>query len=183
MLLSPREWSSYQASRVLLRRLTANDRREFVELVNASSRFLKPWVKMPASLPEFDEYLERFDGETAECLLICVREPGAIAGAVTISDIIRGPYQRATIGYSAFAPTIGRGYMTEGFPLVFRYAFESMGLHRLEADIQPSNEASLRFAKKIGFRREGYSPGFVFIDNAWRDHERWAISRDMLTSK
>lgn len=172
-----------ESARVTLRRLTAEDRDEFTELVKVSAELLHPWVYMPSTLAKFDEYLERFDGKTAECMLICARESGAIAGTVTISEIIRGPYQRATVGYNAFSPTVGKGYMTEGFALIFRYAFDDLGLHRLEADIQPGNGHSLSFAHRVGFVREGYSPGFVLVNGSWRDHERWAINKDMVASQ
>jgi [ribosomal protein S5]-alanine N-acetyltransferase len=156
------------------------DREEFVERANESAELLSPWVRLPATATEFDEYLKRFDGKDAECLLVCEREADKIVGAVTISDIVRGPYLRATVGYYAFLPWAGQGYMAEGIALVFRFSFDDLGLHRLEADIQPCNEPSLKFANRVGFRREGYSPGFVCINGAWRDHERWAINSDMI---
>jgi ribosomal-protein-alanine N-acetyltransferase len=169
-----------ESTRVTLRRISIEDRESFVELVNISSDLLHPWVYLPATSAKFDEYLRRFDGQTAECLLICIRESGVIAGTVSISDIIWGPYRRATVGYNAFAPSVGKGYMSEGLNLVFRFAFEDLDLHRLEADIQPGNEDSLKFADRVGFRREGYSPGFVCIGGTWRDHERWAVNSDMI---
>jgi [ribosomal protein S5]-alanine N-acetyltransferase len=170
----------YQTQRVGLRRLTAEDREEFVELVTGSADFLYPWVYLPATLIEFDDYLRRFDGDGAECTVICEAKSAAIVGCVTINDIILGPYRRATVGYNAFASSAGKGYMSEGFSLVFRFAFRELGLHRLEADIQPDNKPSLRFAENVGFRREGYSPGFVCIGGSWRDHERWAITSEMI---
>jgi [ribosomal protein S5]-alanine N-acetyltransferase len=170
----------YRSSRVILRRLRVEDQSEFVELVKLSTDFLHPWVYLPNTSAKFDEYLQRFDGDMAEALLICIQRSGEIAGTVSISDIIRGPYQRATVGYNAFMPKAGQGYMSEGFKLIFRFAFEDLNLHRLEADIQPENATSLEFARRVGFRREGYSPGFVFIDGSWRDHERWAINSDMI---
>jgi ribosomal-protein-alanine N-acetyltransferase len=170
----------YESANVVIRLISPADREEFVSLVTSSVEFLSPWVILPDTFEKFDKYLDRFDGVSAECVLICVRESGAIVGTVAISEIIRGPYQRATVGYNSFAGTARHGYMSEGFNLVFRYAFEELGLHRLEADIQPANVPSLKFAERVGFRQEGYSPGFVCIQGVWRDHERWAVNSDMI---
>jgi ribosomal-protein-alanine N-acetyltransferase len=165
---------------VIIRRLTAADREEFVTLVASSAEFLHPWVYLPHNFDKFDAYLRRFDGASAECLLVCARDTGNIVGTVTISDIIRGPYQRATVGYNAFIASARRGYISEGIGLVFEFAFEELGLHRLEADIQPANVPSLKLAEKVGFHQEGYSPGFICINGVWKDHERWAINSDMI---
>lgn len=164
------------SGRVVLRRLSARDRHEFIDLVNGSTELLSPWVILPGSREKFDEYFRRFDGENAECILICERQSGSIVGTVSISQILRGPYERGVVGYNSFLPWAGKGYMSEGLPLVVRFAFENLGLHRLEADIQPTNQLSLKLAEKAGFRREGYSPAFIRINGVWRDHERWALT-------
>ncbi len=69
--------------------------------------------------------------------------------------------------------------MSGGLALLLRHAFCELRLHRLEANIQPANQASLRLVGRPGFRQEGYSPAMLFIDGAWRDHERWAITGEM----
>jgi ribosomal-protein-alanine N-acetyltransferase len=68
--------------------------------------------------------------------------------------------------------------MTEGLALVLRHAFRRLGLHRLEANIQPENLASRRLVRRLGFRKEGFSPRYLKVGGRWRDHERWAIVRD-----
>jgi [ribosomal protein S5]-alanine N-acetyltransferase len=167
------------ASRVTLRQPASSDEEEFLGLAAASASMSHPWMSLPAGPREFRTYVSRFDHVTAEGLLIIVRGTGAIAGLVNINSIIRGRFQNGSLAYAAFAPAAGRGYMTEGLRLAVRYAFEGLRLHRLEANIQPGNQASVRLVQRLGFRREGYSPAMLFIDGAWRDHERWAITSDM----
>jgi ribosomal-protein-alanine N-acetyltransferase len=166
--------------KVILRPLSSRDQSEFLDLVAASIDLHRPWMSLPATPQEFQAYLTRYEQPTEESLLICVRGTGAIAGIVNINSIIRGRFQCGSLAYAAFAPTAGQGYMSEGLDLVLRYAFEQLRLHRLEAQIQPGNHASLKLVQRHGFRNEGYSPDFLFIDGAWRDHERWAIISSMI---
>lgn len=167
-------------SRVTLRHLASGDRDEFLGLVNASADLHRPWVSLPSTPEQYQAYLARYAQPDEESVLICARGSGAIAGVVNINSIIRGRFQSASIAYAAFAPTAGQGYMTEGLTLVVRYAFEQLQLHRLEAQIQPDNHASLKLVRKVGFRYEGCSPELLYIDGAWRDHERWAITSTMI---
>jgi [ribosomal protein S5]-alanine N-acetyltransferase len=164
---------------VVLRPVTADDQDEFLTLARASVSLHHPWYSMPMTPAEYQAYIARYSQPTTEGFLICLRDGGAIAGIVTIDTIVRGRFQSGTLSYATFAPSAGQGYMTEGLELVLRYAFGELRLHRLEASIQPGNLASLRLVGRLGFRREGYSPAMLFIDGAWRDHERWAITREL----
>ncbi|MFF1398767.1 GNAT family N-acetyltransferase, partial [Streptomyces sp. NPDC058287] len=65
-----------------------------------------------------------------------------------------------------------------GTSLVIQFAFDQLELHRLEANIQPDNASSLNLVKRLGFKREGYSAAFQFINDEWRDHERWALTAE-----
>jgi ribosomal-protein-alanine N-acetyltransferase len=169
--------------RVTLRPAASGDQAEFLDLVRASARLHHPWMSLPATPEDFRAYLRRYEQSGGESLLICLRGTGAIAGMVNINSIIRGRFQCGSLGYAAFAPAAGNGYMTEGLGLVVRHAFEQLRLHRLEANIQPGNHASLNLVRRLGFRREGYSPEMLFIDGAWRDHERWAITATMTATE
>jgi ribosomal-protein-alanine N-acetyltransferase len=99
----------------------------------------------------------------------------SVVGIVNISNVVGGALRSGHVGYYRFRGHAHRGLMTEALCLVVGHAFGSMGLHRLEANIQPDNTASIRLAQRCGFRREGYSPRYLLIDGEWRDHERWAI--------
>jgi ribosomal-protein-alanine N-acetyltransferase len=164
------------AARVIVRPPARADEAEFTGLVRASTALHHPWISLADTPAAFRAYLERASLPTEDSLLVCLRSTGAIAGLVNISSITRGRFQNASIAYAAFAPAAGQGYMTEGGVLALRYAFTELRLHRVEAAIQPGNEASLRLVQRLGFRREGYSPDMLFIDGAWRDHERWALT-------
>ena len=165
--------------RVYLRPPDPDDQDEFVALARASAELHHPWYSMPVTPEGFRAYLAKLSQPTTEGFLVCLRDGGALAGVVTIDSIIRGRFQSASVSYAAFAPATGRGYMSEGLGQVLRYAFCELRLHRLEANIQPANQASLRLAGRLGFRKEGYAPAMLFIDGSWRDHERWAITREM----
>ena len=166
--------------RVYLRALTARDRKELVRLVRASRRFLHPWVRPPATRAAFAAYLRRTRRPTERGFLVCRREDGAIAGVINVSQIFHGNFRSAYLGFYAGASFARRGYMAEGLRLVLRHCFRRLGLHRLEANIQPGNTPSRRLARRGGFRREGFSPRYLKIAGRWRDHERWAITAEEL---
>ncbi|GAA3059749.1 GNAT family N-acetyltransferase [Streptomyces glomeratus] len=165
---------------VAVRRIALRDYEEITDLTRESAELHHPWVPTREMPPEaFREYVARFDQPTHEGFVVCSRETGAIVGGININNIVRGTIQSGALGYVAYASTAGRGYMTQGLRLVVEFAFTELGLHRLEANIQPANESSIRLVRRLGFQREGYSPHFQFLDGAWRGHERWALTVEM----
>ena len=68
--------------------------------------------------------------------------------------------------------------MFEGVCLAIVYAFNDLNLHRLEANIQPENQASINLVQRLGFEKEGFSPQYLKINGEWRDHERWALTAE-----
>lgn len=166
--------------RVALRHVRRQDYDELTALAQESAEMLRPWLGARDHTPEaFESYLERIEQPTHEGFVICLNGAGAIVGGININNIVRGALQSGTVGYTAYASTTGRGYMTEGLRLVLQLAFGQLALHRLEANIQPDNTSSLNLVKRLGFQREGYSTAFQFVNGEWRDHERWAITTEM----
>lgn len=162
-------------SRVFITPVKESDRAEFIAAMLASRRLHHPWLWPPSTDVEFSVMLERSRQDAFETLLARRREDRALVGYFSLSNIIRGALEGAFLGYGAVAAHAGQGYMTEGLMLVLEHAFERLGLHRLEANIQPDNVRSLALVRRCGFQREGYSPRYLRIAGEWRDHERWAI--------
>ncbi len=167
-----------RASRVFLRPPTSSDRREFVSLMRASRSFHKPWASAPTDDDRFAAYLVDAQRPDFEAMLVCRIDDLAILGFFNLSQIVRRTLQSAYLGYSIGKPFAGQGYMREGIQLVLQRAFSDLRLHRIEANIQPGNHASIALARGAGFRREGFSPRYLKIAGRWRDHERWAILAD-----
>jgi ribosomal-protein-alanine N-acetyltransferase len=164
-----------QGARVLLRHPREEDAREFIDLARSSRRFHAGWMAPASSDAKFAAYLQRNREDRFEALLLVRRQDGALLGAIDLSEIVRGNFQSAYLGYWIGASHARQGYMREGLALALDHAFKSHRLHRLEANIQPANTASIRLVDSLGFRLEGLSPRYLKIGGRWRDHERWAI--------
>jgi ribosomal-protein-alanine N-acetyltransferase len=148
---------------------------EFIRLNRASIRFYRGLLSPTITHKQFEAYIKRCAQSDFEGFLVCRKVDEAIVGSINLSQICRGGFKSAYLGYQVGAPYAGRGYMTEGMRLVLRYAFNKMKLHRLEANIQPVNRASIGLVRRVGFSKEGYSPRYLKIGGRWRDHERWAV--------
>lgn len=166
--------------RVYLRSPRESDRHEFLRLARASRKLHRPWIYAPETRRQFEAYLARGRMQSERCFLVCKRDDDAIVGVFNLSQIAYGFFQSAYLGYYAFAPHAGQGLMSEALDLVIRHSFRHLKLHRLEANIQPGNRASIRLVRRAGFRREGLSPRYLKVFGRWRDHERWAITVENL---
>ncbi|MEU2393237.1 GNAT family protein [Streptomyces sp. NPDC007369] len=173
-----------EGERVGLRPFRPADGPEFTARARESRELHRPWLFPPATLEEYEPYAARLaEGDSRAGFLVCELSTSAIAGFININNIVRGAFQCGALGYGAFAHAAGRGLLGEALGLLLGHAFaperSGLGLHRLEANIQPGNTASIALVRGRGFRLEGLSPDFLFVDGAWRDHERWAITAEM----
>lgn len=162
-------------SRIVLRPPVAADACEFVAAARASKALHGAWVAAPATPELFSAWRKRMAQPTHCALLACRRDTGEIAGVFNISNMVRGPFRSAFLGYYAFAGYERQGLMAEGMKAVLRHVFGPLELHRLEANIQPDNAPSIALVQSCGFLLEGYSPRYLKVAGRWRDHERWAV--------
>ncbi len=172
-------------TRVLLRHPDKSDEASYRDLVRLSRELHQPWEPLAAEgAPEPDSpeafriWLEGNRDPRTERLLLCRRDDGALVGRFHLNEIVRGAFDSAYLSYWVGAPFAGQGYMAKGILLLLQWAFVDLGLHRLEANIQPSNMPSLTLIKRAGFHREGFSPRYLKIAGQWSDHERWALTRE-----
>lgn len=141
------------------------------------------WVRPPLTAARFAVYVTRYgacsqrDPATATHagLLVCRVDDDALAGVFNISEIVRGAFHSAYLGYYAFSPHAYGGYMADGLKLALDFVFRTLKLHRVEVNVQPGNARSLALVLGAGFVREGFSRRYVKIAGRWRDHVRLAM--------
>jgi [ribosomal protein S5]-alanine N-acetyltransferase len=166
---------SETGKRISLHPPHGDDADEFLSLARASRALHHPWVSPPGDEAAFTAYVGRNGGDDFRGFLARRREDGAMAGVVNLSQVFRGSFNNAYLGFYGFTPFVRKGYMTEAVDLALRHAFRYMGLHRVEANLQPSNDRSRALVERLGFRLEGFSPRYLKVAGRWRDHERWAV--------
>ena len=178
------EGSSLRGSAVYLRPLLASDALDLLDLRRRNRAFFAPFepihnerhFTIEGQLAEIDGALEdaQHDRRYAFGIFTCAQD--RIAGRIALSNVARGAWQNATVGYYVDRACSNRGYATEAVRLVLRFAFDDAYLHRVQAGVLPENAASARVLEKAGFRREGVSLRYLKINGEWRDHLMYAMT-------
>jgi len=155
--------------------LSLADEADFLAAAQASRALHAPWVSPALTRTAFRARVRRL--ACPEHLGFTVRraDTGALVGCIELTNIVHGVFRSGCLGYYAFAGHERQGLMTAGLRRLARHAFTQLRLHRLEANIQPGNAASIALARSCGFQLEGYSPRYLKLRGRWRDHERWAL--------
>jgi ribosomal-protein-alanine N-acetyltransferase len=157
----------------------ASDATAYAEAVVRSAEHIGAWN--PVEPDGLAELMHR-QGPALRTFLIIDNEDGGIVGKCNVANIVRARFRSAVLGYDSYLPYAGTGRMTEGMRRVVELCFapqpDGLGLHRLEINVQPENVRSVALAKRLGFRYEGFSPRLLYINNAWRDHERYALTAE-----
>ncbi len=162
---------------IVISTVQPDDEEAFLGAVARSRDLLGDWVNPPSGSEKFAQHLVKYS--TAHNVSYLARNgEGEIVGCININEMVRGAFQSAFLGYYAFLPHNGRGLMKQAMALVITEAFHHHRLHRLEANIQPDNLASIALVKSLGFRLEGHSPRYLNIAGQWQDHDRYAITAE-----
>ncbi len=156
----------------------AADETTFLAAMQDSVGLHYPWVSAPKDRSGWLRYMERLKRVNEAGFLVKSLQDGEICGVVNLNLITYEALCSAHVSYYGVAGQAEKGYMKEGLIQVVKHAFGELGLHRLEANIQPDNHASIALAQSVGFQYEGFSPRLLKINSVWCDHERWAILAD-----
>jgi [ribosomal protein S5]-alanine N-acetyltransferase len=175
-----------RADGLVLRAPQMSDYDAWAELRAASRAFLEPWEPLwptddltrPAFRRRIRRYAEEIHTDSAYPMFVFRQKDDALMGGLTLGLVRRGVAQACTLGYWMGERHAGRGTMTAAVKIANRFAFQDLGLRRIEAACLPTNKASIRLLEKAGFIREGYARRYLCIAGAWQDHVLYARLKD-----
>ncbi|MEV4753878.1 GNAT family protein [Micromonospora sp. NPDC049559] len=161
----------------ITRLITLEDAPVLAELFRVNREFLAPWEPLRS-----DDY---FTAEGQQAVIeadlkqheqgsklphVILDDSGCVIGRITLSGIVRGPFQSCSLGYWVSASHNGRGFATRAVREIVRVAFDELGLHRVQAETLLHNASSQRVLERNGFVRFGLAPEYLNIAGRWQDH-------------
>jgi len=172
-----------ETARLYLRRPRLTDWRAWYAARGSSRDFLVPWEpSWPEDALTLAAYRRRLRQVALEWrtdqgygLFLFSNASGALVGGVNLSNVRRGVAQTASLGYWMNAAYANQGMMGEALGVLLPYAFDRLGLHRIEAACLPHNKPSRALLAKLGFREEGYAAKYLKINGIWQDHVLHAL--------
>lgn len=170
---------------VVLRPIEVSDGVEWSRVRLRNADWLQPWEATvppgagpgPETFRELVRSLQRA-ARAGRMMPFVIEVEGRLVGQVTVSHIVRGSAQYASIGYWIDRAVAGRGIVPRAVAMAIDHCFTGAGLHRVEICIRPENTNSLRVVEKLGLHEVGYAPAFLHIDGAWRDHRIYAVTTE-----
>lgn len=172
------------SQRLILKVPQATDAGQMAEYYIRNRNYLKKWfVDQPDTFYETETIKlniencqqKLLDHKEVKFFLYKIDQPAELIGELNFSNIIRGGFLSCYTGYHLDELQQGNGFMTEALKTGIEYVFGQMQLHRIEANIMPTNIASQRVAAKAGFHQEGVSARYLRINGRWEDHLRYVI--------
>lgn len=170
--------------RLYIRALSEVDAPKLLELRLANRSFLTPWEPqradgfwtLEAQLAEIERGVVQAAADQGFAFGIFLNHSEEMVGRVALSNVVRGAWHNATLGYFVGQEHNGKGYATEAVGLSLRFAFEEAKLHRVQAGVIPRNVGSIKVLERAGFRLEGLALNYLNINGTWEDHRIYAIT-------
>ncbi|MCY6372781.1 GNAT family N-acetyltransferase [Clostridium ganghwense] len=173
-----------KGEKIELKVLTPEDSRDILDYYIRNKEYLKPFE--PIREENFytlevqtqnliESYKQFLNGTSTE---FGIYKNKQFVGKIRLSNVVRGIFQNAFVGYSMDEKEQNKGYMKEALKLVLEYAFDDMELHRIEATTLLDNEKSQRVLKSCGFKEAGISEKYLFINGKWRDHKIFYMTKE-----
>jgi ribosomal-protein-alanine N-acetyltransferase len=171
---------------VRLRPPRSTDFAAWSELRELSRGFLQPWeptwaaddLGRPAFRRRLAAYARDLENGTGYAFLVFRSEDDRLVGGVTLSNVRRGVAQACSLGYWVGRPYARRGHTCAAVRAAARFAFDGLGLHRIEAACVPENRPSRNLLLKCGFECEGRARAYLKINGVWADHLLFGLVRD-----
>ncbi|MGV9808685.1 GNAT family N-acetyltransferase [Micromonospora chersina] len=166
----------------ITRLLDAGDALALADVLRANREFLAPWEPIRSedyftadgqhAVIEAD--LQQYEQGT-KLPHVILDDSGRVIGRITLSGIVRGPFQSCAMGYWVSGSHNGRGFATRAVREIVRVAFEDLGLHRVQAETLLHNVRSQRVLERNGFVRFGMAPEYLHIAGRWQDHAMFQV--------
>jgi len=178
--------TALETQRLTVRTARVDEADEVLRFFVRNEAHLAPWEpSRPAGFYTVEYWRERLlslrdeqlVGSSYRFHLFLRDRPTRVIGSIGLSNVVRGAFQCAHLGFALDAGEVGKGLMLEAVHAVVGFAFRDAGLHRVEANHQPQNLRSAAVLRRAGFEIQGYARDYLFIDGAWRDHVLTARTR------
>nr|WP_319473754.1 GNAT family N-acetyltransferase [uncultured Sphaerochaeta sp.] len=178
----------YETERLLLRTVSISEVKEIQTFLLKNRMFLSPWEPLrddvfyseKSIIQRIEEEILLTSQEKQLSLYLTRKGEESIIGNVTLSNIVRGPFQSCFLGYKLDEEATGRGYMREAVAKIVEIAFKDLRLHRIEANIIPRNKKSIQVVERSGFSFEGISKHYLKINGTWEDHAHYVLLNEGL---
>ena len=172
---------------ISLRIIRHRDAKTIERLVLSNREWLRPWEATNPHGPTSFDFKAQIRSllralENSEGIPFVILYKDEIVGQLNVANILHGSVSSCVIGYWIAPEVAGLGITPTAVALAMDYMFKVVGIHRVEIDIRPENEASIRVVEKLGLRYEGLKENYIHINNDWRDHYVFALTSDEVSS-
>ncbi|WP_372651540.1 GNAT family N-acetyltransferase [Halobacteriovorax sp.] len=166
-----------ETKRLNIRLAEISDASSIIHFYKRNHDHLSPWSpKQPNNFMDTEFWSERISKYKLEyskqqSLKACLfTKSGELIGRCNFTNVERGSFQNCRLGYKLDHEYEGKGYMSEALDALIQVIFNEFKIHRIEANVIPSNTKSRKLLERLGFEEHGIAKSYLKIDGKWQDH-------------